>query len=116
MVPNACTNEVIDLLTEIRRKVPQYNSNQENVFSAEQNAMVTVNAEKYYRAMLHGGAKTWNIRDTHMVDTLTRLLDFHGKHAKAIVWVPSFIAERYDAFLFLRKTKALHPLHIIPDG
>ncbi len=28
---------------------------------------------------------TWNMRDTHMVDTLRRISQFHGKDAKAIV-------------------------------
>jgi len=86
MVPEPCTMEVVNLLSEIRRKSPQYNTDQENVFSAEQNAIISVNAEKYYRAMLHGGAATWNIRDGHMMDTLRRLLNFHGDGSKAIVW------------------------------
>ncbi|CAD5265451.1 MULTISPECIES: erythromycin esterase family protein [unclassified Imperialibacter] len=86
MVPEPCTREVVDLLREIQKRAPQYNSDQENVFSAEQNALVAQNAEKYYRAMLHGGNQTWNIRDTHMMQTLTRLLEHHGKDAKAIVW------------------------------
>lgn len=86
MVPHACTNEVIDLLKEIQLKAPQYDSDYENVFSAEQNAIIAVNAEHYYRAMIHGGAQTWNIRDSHMMETLTRLLDFHGSNSKAIVW------------------------------
>lgn len=29
---------------------------------------------------------------------------------------PSILPLRYDAFVFLDKTKALHPLHILPDG
>src|SRR5207244_3027830 len=30
---------------------------------------------------------TWNIRDTHMMDTLKRLMEFHGKDdSKSIVW------------------------------
>ncbi len=86
MVPEPCTNEVVSLLAEIQRKTPQYNSDHENVFSAEQNALVSVNAEKYYRAMLAGGATTWNIRDNHMMQTLQRLLNFHGPESKAIVW------------------------------
>jgi erythromycin esterase-like protein len=85
-VPDICTNEVIDLLKEIRHKLPQYNTDHENVFSAEQNALVAVNAEKYYRAMIAGGPHSWNVRDRHMADTLERLLSFHGKYAKAIVW------------------------------
>lgn len=31
-------------------------------------------------------------------------------------YVPTKLAERYDAFLFIDKTKALHPLKITPDG
>lgn len=85
-VPELCQSEVVNLLKEIQRKLPQYNTDHENVFSAEQNAMVAVNAEKYYRAMISGGPNSWNIRDTHMADTLNRLLAFHGKNAKAIVW------------------------------
>ena len=31
-------------------------------------------------------------------------------------YVPSILPMRYDAFIFLDETKALHPLHIKPDG
>jgi erythromycin esterase len=85
-VPDICTNEVIDLLKEIQHKIPQYDSDHENVFSTEQNALVAVNAEKYYRAMIAGGPHSWNVRDRHMADTLNRLLQFHGNYSKAIVW------------------------------
>jgi erythromycin esterase len=86
LVPEACQQEVVQLLKEIQRKLPQYNTDHENVFSAEQNAFITVNAEKYYRTMVMGGPHSWNVRDRHMSDTLERLLNFHGKNAKAIVW------------------------------
>jgi erythromycin esterase-like protein len=36
--------------------------------------------------MVRGGAAAWNIRDGHMVETLERLMAFHGPGAKAIVW------------------------------
>lgn len=85
-VPELCQTEVVDLLREIRTKMPAYNTDYENVFSAEQNAIVAVNAEKYYRAMVEGGPHSWNVRDRHMSDTLDRLLNFHGKNSKAIVW------------------------------
>jgi len=85
-VPKLCETEVVNLLKEIQRKLPQYNTDHENVFSAEQNALTAVNAEKYYRAMIGGGAESWNIRDRHMAGTLNRLLNFHGKNTKAIVW------------------------------
>jgi len=86
IVPAACQQEVVQLLREIRKNLPQYNTDHENVFSAEQNALVAVNAEKYYQAMIRGGAHSWNVRDRHMDETLERLLTFHGKGAKAIVW------------------------------
>jgi erythromycin esterase len=85
-VPELCEHEVVHLLKEIQQKLPTYNTDYENVFSAEQNAMVTVNAEKYYRAMIKGGPHSWNIRDRHMADTLERLLKFHGDNSKVIVW------------------------------
>ncbi|HVZ98524.1 MAG TPA: erythromycin esterase family protein [Chitinophagaceae bacterium] len=86
LVPELCRQEVVDLLKEIQRKLPAYNSDHENVFNAEQNALIAVNAEKYYRAMIAGGSHSWNVRDRHMMDTLDRLLAFHGSDAKAIVW------------------------------
>lgn len=85
-VPEICETEVVHLLKEIRQKLPTYNTDHENVFSAEQNALVTVNAEKYYRAMIKGGPHSWNVRDRHMADTLERLLQFHGDNSKVIVW------------------------------
>lgn len=86
LVPELCQAEVIQLLREIQHKLPQYNSDHENVFNTEQNALVTVNAEKYYRAMIKGGPHSWNVRDRHMADTLERLLKFHGENSKAIIW------------------------------
>ena len=85
-VPELCENEVVDLLKEIQKKLPTYNTDHENVFNAEQNALITVNAEKYYRAMIKGGPHSWNVRDRHTADTLERLLKFHGEKAKVIVW------------------------------
>jgi erythromycin esterase-like protein len=86
VVPRICEDDVVSLLNEIQRKLPQYDSGEETVFSTEQNALIAVNAEKYYRAMVRGDAESWNIRDSHMQETLERLLDFHGPDSKAIVW------------------------------
>jgi erythromycin esterase-like protein len=86
LVPELCTNEVISLLKEIQNNLPGYDANKEHVFNAEQNALIAVNAEKYYRAMLRGGAQSWNVRDSHMEETLGRLLELYGPGSKAIVW------------------------------
>lgn len=86
IVPVSCEQEVVDLLVEILQKSPQYDHDPEAAMNTEQNAFVAVNAERYYRAMIHSGSESWNIRDTHMADTLDRLMAYHGPNAKAIVW------------------------------
>lgn len=86
MVPSVCEDEVVDLLTQIRKNMPTYNTDREAVMSAEQNAHVIVNAERYYRAMVRASHLSWNIRDHHMVGTLYRLMDFYGPQSKSIIW------------------------------
>jgi erythromycin esterase-like protein len=83
---HSCENEVVNLLTQLRKQLPRYNTDHEAVFSAGQNALVIAHAEAYYRAMFRGGASTWNLRDRHMVETLNSLMKFHGDDAKVIVW------------------------------
>ncbi len=85
IVPEGCEKEVTKLLTEIVSKAPAYNSDREHVFSTKQNAITAKNAEEYYRKMVTGDS-TWNLRDKHMMNTLDRLLEFHGEDSKGIVW------------------------------
>jgi erythromycin esterase len=88
MVSENCQDEVTSLLRTLRQQTtsPTTLSEREQAFAAEQNALVAVNAERYYKAMLRGGGASWNVRDEHMMETLTRLLDLHGPDSKAIVW------------------------------
>jgi erythromycin esterase-like protein len=53
---------------------------------AAANARLVANAEAYYRVMYHGFAESWNLRDTHMFETLCQLLDAKGPDSKAVVW------------------------------
>ena len=53
---------------------------------AAQNARLVASAERYYRAMYYGGAESWNLRDSHMFQTLAHLLDARGPHTRAVVW------------------------------
>ncbi len=86
----SCEDEVVELLREMRRikgrDEPPTPDQRETRFAAEQNALVLRDAEAYYRAMVRGGSETWNLRDRHMVETLERLVAFHGPDARAIVW------------------------------
>ena len=79
LVPTSCEDEVVALLMELRGKEPRYRTDgREEYFAAEQNALVVKDAEAYYRAMVHGGPESWNIRDRHMTETLDRLMRHHG--------------------------------------
>jgi erythromycin esterase-like protein len=86
-VPHSCEDEVVAMLDALRRAAPRHDHDgREAFFEAEQNALVVKNAENYYRTMMRGDAESWNVRDHHMVETLERLMQFHGRAAKAIVW------------------------------
>jgi erythromycin esterase-like protein len=53
---------------------------------ARANARLVKDAEAYYRVMYHGSAESWNLRDSHMFDTLNMILESKGPNSKAIVW------------------------------
>jgi protein-L-isoaspartate(D-aspartate) O-methyltransferase len=70
----------------LERRLEYAQKDGERFFDAAQNARVVANAESYYRAMYYGAAASWNLRDTHMFDTLLALLAFHGPASRGIVW------------------------------
>jgi erythromycin esterase len=80
-VSATCEAEVVEMLVALRRRAPGGGD-----LDTWQNAEVVAGAEHYYRAMVHGGPKSWNVRDRHMDETLARLLRHHGDRAKAVVW------------------------------
>ena len=86
LAPSSCEQAVVDLLHRLceRRGLVELEDDPEARFSAEQNAAVVVEAERYYRAMVRGSAESWNVRDVHMADTLDRLLASRG--GKIVVW------------------------------
>jgi erythromycin esterase-like protein len=87
IVPTSCEREAVAVLKELHTRAPRFiEDSSERFFDAEQNALVARNAELYYRTMVRGGPASWNVRDRHMVETLTRLMRHHGAGAKAIVW------------------------------
>jgi erythromycin esterase-like protein len=88
----ACEDEVVDQLIELRRKYAELISRnghigEEEFFSAEQNARLIMNAERYYRAMFQGRSSSWNLRDEHMFETLSELFaHLDGGRSKVVVW------------------------------
>lgn len=84
----SCEDAVVDQLVALLERRLAYSAKDgEHYFDAEQNARVVCAAESYYRASMYRGAKeSWNLRDSHMFETLTRVLEQRGPDAKAIVW------------------------------
>jgi erythromycin esterase-like protein len=83
----ACEDGVVRMLTELFERRGAYSARDGDSFlDAAGNARLVKNAEAYYRAMYYGAAESWNLRDTHMFETLTGVLEAKGPHAKAVVW------------------------------
>jgi erythromycin esterase-like protein len=80
-VSATCEAEVVNLLAAQRGRALAGGD-----FATWQNAEVVAGAEHYYRAMVHGGPKSWNVRDRHMDETFARLLTHYGAGARAVVW------------------------------
>ena len=81
-----CIKEALALLTAIQKNKWKYDDEEENSLNMEVNALVTVNAEKYYRTMVLSDSNSWNVRDTHMVEALNAVMKFYGDDAKVIIW------------------------------
>lgn len=81
-----CIKEALALLSSIRKNKWKYDDEEENSLNMEVNALVTVNAEEYYRTMVLSDSKSWNVRDIHMVEALNAVMKFYGEGAKVIIW------------------------------
>ena len=87
----ACEDEVVVQLIEMSRRAADLASRDgrldpDEFFTAEQNARVVKNAERYYRAMFSRRISSWNLRDRHMAETLDQLISHLGASAKIVVW------------------------------
>jgi protein-L-isoaspartate(D-aspartate) O-methyltransferase len=82
-----CEQPVVQMLRELLQKRYEYiGEDGDEYLDAAANARLVKNAEAYYRVMYHGAAESWNLRDTHMFETLCQLLEAKGPDSKAIVW------------------------------
>ncbi|ASQ86342.1 erythromycin esterase family protein [Mycobacterium intracellulare] len=92
----SCEGQAVEQLVDIQRNALAYARMdgllaEDELFYAERNAQTVRNAEVYYRAMFSGRVNSWNLRDTHMAQTLEALvkhLDRHSDFASAriVVW------------------------------
>ena len=89
-----CENEVVGQLLELQQRAAQRTGRdgrggEDELFFVEQNARVARNAAAYYRSMFRGRVSSWNLRDTHMADTIDSLIQHlrqHDGHARIAVW------------------------------
>lgn len=90
-----CEESVVRQLTEMTRKASACLEQggglvPDELFYASQNARVARNAETYYRAMFKGRDESWNVRDSHMAETLQALREHiaqrTGRPARVAVW------------------------------
>jgi len=82
-----CANEAVAMLSDLLDQRLRYLARDPaRFFDAVQNARLIVDAERYYRVMYFGSYESWNLRDTHMFETLQAALDFRGPDARAVVW------------------------------
>jgi erythromycin esterase-like protein len=87
----SCEKAVIEQLVELQQRAfdlahSDGHRAREDFFSAERNAALVRDAERYYRTMFGGRADSWNVRDRHMAETLDRLLEHLGPESKVVVW------------------------------
>jgi erythromycin esterase-like protein len=88
----SCEEGVIEQLNQLQQRALEYmqkEGSEEGFFYAQQNARLVKNAEEYYRTMFRGRVSSWNLRDSHMAETLEALsqhLSKDGAPAKIVVW------------------------------
>jgi len=88
----SCQEGVIATLRTLQQRGFDYvqaGGGDDAFFHAQQNARLVKNAEEYYRTMFKGRVSSWNLRDSHMAETLdavARHLSQGGKPARIVVW------------------------------
>lgn len=93
-IKKSCIKQAIEQLLIMQHRAFEYlkenGSAEDDYFFATQNARVVKNAENYYRSMFSDNVSSWNIRDSHMFETLNSLSEFLEKKfnrpAKIIIW------------------------------
>ena len=80
-----CEQDAVAMLGEmLRTRVAAAAS--DDLFDAQRNAALVRSAEAYYRAMYLGSRESWNLRDSHMFETLQAVMDRGGPGCRAVVW------------------------------
>lgn len=129
----SCEDEAINQLIEMQRRALEYSrrGNGADFLEAEQNARLVKNAEEYYRSMFRGRQSSWNLRDTHMAETVDAIVSYLRRasvllsrprleRAIGVIYRPETerishyfhanLREQFDAVFHLDETRAIEPL------
>ena len=89
----SCEDEAVQQLRELNKLAASFERTRglerDDAFFAQQNARLVRNAEEYYRTMFRGRVSSWNLRDSHMVETLQSLdrhLSESGTPPRIAIW------------------------------
>ncbi len=90
----SCQNEVIQELKNLEnlqwKLIKEKKISQDDSFYLMQNAKVVKNSEIYYRSLYINEVNNWNLRDSHMMETLEEIIKYYNKKGikkpKIIVW------------------------------
>lgn len=93
----SCEQQAISQLVELQRNRLAFLGRdgalaQDELFNAMQNAATVRDAEEYYRTMFGSRVESWNLRDTHMANTLDALVSHLDEArgsagaARIVVW------------------------------
>jgi erythromycin esterase-like protein len=87
----SCEQEALNQWMEMQRRSVEIAKRdgrvaRDAIFFAEQNARLVKNAEQYYRSMFRERISSWNLRDSHMVETLDALVRHLGPQTKVVIW------------------------------
>jgi erythromycin esterase len=85
--PEGCRKEVLEILAATLKKTIDHSMSTDPIlFDVVQNARIVADAENYYRTMIEADGESWNVRDSHMAETLEILLKYYGTQSKGIIW------------------------------
>jgi erythromycin esterase-like protein len=90
----SCEQGVMEMLQLFQQRAQDYMhadgvDAEDAYFYAQQNARLVKNAEQYYRTMFGGRISSWNLRDSHMAETLDALarhLSRDGRQSRLVIW------------------------------
>ena len=91
----SCETQVAEQFNEVEKRYRDWlargtRERDDELFSAYQNARVVKNGEAYFRRGSEAGFSSWNLRDTHMSETINALADYFAAvgdgTSKIAVW------------------------------